>query len=159
MWTGLLYANVRPCVPLFLVEIAIYCTSWRQWPVWVHMSHSRFYCSQTLQLHVYMRSKTVIQPNRYTSHIHNAHISTNGMLGGPYTHWLLQRDRGGTGYGRGGYYIKRGRRWRSFLGGHGGPTGISRFGPSTSRWVILVQVLELVGSTQSKDRGGEWVSS
>ena len=27
-----------------------------------------------------------IQPNRYTSHIHNAPISTSGMLGDPYTH-------------------------------------------------------------------------
>ena len=50
MWSGLHHVIVRPCVPLLFVEIANYCTLWRQWPVRVHMSHSPYYCSQTLHL-------------------------------------------------------------------------------------------------------------
>ena len=41
---------VRQCESLFFDEIANYCTSWIQSPVQVHMSHNRFYYSQTLQL-------------------------------------------------------------------------------------------------------------
>ena len=50
MWSGLHHMIVRQCVSLFFDEIANYCTLWRQWPVQVHLSHSWFYCSQTLQL-------------------------------------------------------------------------------------------------------------
>ena len=49
----------------------------------VHLSHSPFYCSQTLQLCTCMPNILPYNQTDLTNHIHNAHIvpiSTSGML-------------------------------------------------------------------------------
>ena len=143
--------NCKAMCAFSFVQIANYCTSWRQWPVRVHLSHSPFYCSQTLPL--YQTDLPII----YAMHLRSAYIYKWDV--GPCTHWL-QRDRGRTDWGGGGHqkgagggdYLWMAKEDRlAFLGSDVYSLGVwLSTSTGASNWF---------GSTQSKDSGRKWVSS
>ena len=94
-------SHQRAALQIRVFHICIYKHTWQ----WNNKSlHSTMvYCSQTIPLCTCMPNKTVIQPNRFTNHIHNTQytqcthivpISTSGIL----THILT--DCRGTGEGQ-----------------------------------------------------------